>query len=154
MNWNDCLNRLNEVNEKYGHSAPPPAKKVYDFLSFARSRYGLFIPVEFAEFWKLQNGLEFDGNVFYHVDESSNEDIDPSDVSTNNSIIATNAIWRENEGNPRYTFLGDGNIDWYVYDTESGRYLVLDKSSAEIMETFDNFEEFFTTVLTQMVEQI
>ncbi|PPF21169.1 hypothetical protein C5C34_13475 [Rathayibacter rathayi] len=75
------------------------------------------------------------------------------DVSTNNAIIASNVIWHEVEEQRRYTFLGDGNIDWFVYDIEREKYLILDKPSAEEVGTFDTFDEFFSAILTRWVDQ-
>lgn len=153
MNWTESLARINDINGKYGDRVPPPAENVGDFLDFARSVYGLVIPAEFAEFWKIQNGLEYDGNVFYHVDAEWVDDINPLDVATNNAIIASNIIWHEVEEQRRYTFLGDGNIDWFVYDVAREKYLILDKPSGEEMEIFDTFDEFFSAILTRWVDQ-
>ncbi|MDR6865500.1 hypothetical protein J2Y69_000082 [Microbacterium resistens] len=144
---------INEINGKYGDSISPPVEDVGSFLYFARSVYSLVIPAEFAEFWRIQNGLEYDGNVFYHVDVELSDDINPLDVSTNNAIIASNIIWHGVEEQRRYTFLGDGNIDWFVYDIEREKYLILDKPSAEEMEMFDTFDEFFSAILSRWVDQ-
>ena len=153
MNWKECLGRVNEVNGRYGDAPPPPAKNARELVKLAESSYGLTIPVEFIVFWDIQNGLGYDGNVFYRTDADLSEEINPLDASTNNAIIATNIIWHEVEGQAQYTFLGDGNTDWFVYDIKSGKYLVLDKPSAEVMETFDTFDEFFSTILTRLIGQ-
>lgn len=153
MIWQEALLVLARDRISRGRSNPEPARNVEEFVRFAASVCGLFIPAEFAEFWKIQNGLEHDGNVFYHVDAELSDDINPLDVSTNNAVIASNIIWHEVEEQRRYTFLGDGNIDWFVYDIEREKYLILDKPSAEEMEMFDTFDEFFSAILTRWVDQ-
>lgn len=154
MNWQDCLDKINATNEMFDEQTPPPVGNIDEVVTFAATVYNLHIPAEFAEFWKIQNGLEFDGNIFYHADSVLSDDIDPMDAATNNAIIASNIIWHENQDFSKYVFLGDGNIDWFVYDTERKNYLILDKPSGDMLEAFATFEDFFSTCLSRLVEQI
>ncbi|GAB2024404.1 YrhA family protein [Lactovum odontotermitis] len=154
MTWKESLVELNKDNEQYGESANLPANNIDEVVAFAANKFHLCIPKEFTEFWKVQNGLEYDGNVFYQADIELFDDIDPLDMDTNNAIIASNIIWHENADFADYTFLGDGNIDWCVYDRRDKKYKILDKPSGEIIETFDTFDEFFSTYLERLVEQM
>lgn len=153
MNWQTSLAKLNAINETFEEQAPPPAENIDEFLKFAAEIYGLHVPTEFTAFWQAQNGLEFDGNVFYHADSVLSNHIDPMDPATNNAIIASNIIWHENDEFSQYIFLGDGNINWFVYDAESKNYLILDKPSGDAVQVFETFEDFFSSYLAGLVDQ-
>ncbi|WP_271005175.1 YrhA family protein [Listeria seeligeri] len=72
--------------------------------------------------------MEFNGIYLYGIDPDDNY-LD---------IIENNEIWHEVEENKKYLFLGDGNISWYVWDSEIDEFQVLDKPSGEVMETFES----------------
>lgn len=57
-----------------------------------------------------------------------------------NGLIEDNQIWHEKEWNNQYIFLGESNINWYVYDFISGKYCELEDSSGREIEIFSNFE--------------
>ncbi|MFV0372873.1 YrhA family protein [Microbacterium sp.] len=148
VTWRDSLQRINDLNAEFGDVPPLPADNARALVALAERAYGLTIPSEVIEFWDVQNGVEYDGNRLYRTDADLSVDIDPRDPSADGALIACNLLWHELPEHTRYTFLGDGNIDWFVYDTVSAKYLRLDKPSGDLVDAFETFREFLSAVLS------
>lgn len=100
-----------------------------------KERYHIDLPEEYADVLREINGMEFDGRHLYGVDKELAEEDVPQKVDC---LLNTNEIWWENEFQKAYLFLGHDDISWYVYELETGKYLVLDLPSGSVMEVFDH----------------
>ncbi|MFV0429530.1 MAG: YrhA family protein [Arachnia sp.] len=149
MNWKQSLNQINEINMADGYDPPPPVSNVDEFVLLAKSAFGIIIPRAFTEFWTIQNGLEYDGHVFYGADVALTHDGRSTETPlVDIGVISLNRAWGAVGEENRYTYLGDSNLDWFVYEIESERYLRLDKPSADVIEVFEGFDEFFSSLLS------
>ncbi|MBC1754450.1 hypothetical protein [Listeria seeligeri] len=48
-------------------------------------------------------------------------------------------------------FLGDGNISWYVWDSEIDEFQELDKPSGEVYEVYDNLNDMLIAILEMAI---
>lgn len=61
-------------------------------------------------------------------------------------IIDFNEILYENEFNKEYIFLVSRDISWYVYNIKDKNFNILDKTSGELMETYNDFYFMFDNI--------
>ncbi|MBR1737405.1 MAG: YrhA family protein, partial [Firmicutes bacterium] len=111
------------------------------------------IPKEYAEIFKVFNGIEFNGSIIYGIDyELLNEKpvLNENPVKIN-GLIENNKIWYENSWQKKYIFLGEGNISWYVYDTQLSEYCELDKPSGERINRYDKAESLLDKIFEDML---
>lgn len=110
----------------------------------AYNELGKQLPQDYIDALKYINGLEYNGFIFYGVDE---ELLSVPPKQHINGLVINNLDWYENEEQRNYLFLGDSDINWYVFEPGSNRYLVLDKPSGRIIENFESFSELLNSLL-------
>ena len=102
------------------------------------------IPQGYADFLHKLNGFAWNGIEFYSTDQVT-------DTDTNymlNDIVSANEMFNEyNEGFEHCVFLGRADDDLYVYNTQNGRYEVMDMTGRDVMEDFETFEAMFAGVV-------
>lgn len=124
---------MNEFDEELN---PGASEKSIDRLRTAlKERYHIDLPEEYADVLREIDGMEFNGYILYGVDKELTEEEMPQRVD---SLLDTNKIWWEARWDTIYLFLGQECISWYVYEPETGKYLVLDLPSGEVMDEFDH----------------
>lgn len=99
-----------------------------------KSQYNIDLPEEYADVLREIDGLGFNVSL-YGVDQEFLDGDRPEEVD---GLLDMNDVWRENEWDHTYLFLGNDDISWYVYEPETGKYLVLDLPSGSRMEEFDH----------------
>jgi len=103
------------------------------------------LPEGFIHFLKKNNGLAWNGIVFYSTDIVSYAD-NPS------GFKIMDLVSMNDEFNDRYeldekVLLGIADEDYYTYNIETMKYEILERESREAMEEFESFEDlFFFTV--------
>lgn len=55
------------------------------------------------------------------------------------------------EENKKYLFFGDGDISWYVWDSEIDEFQELDKPSGAVYEVYDNLNDMLIATLEMAV---
>ena len=100
----------------------------------------------YLTFLKVVNGLEFNGYIFYGIDQHLLSYTPKQQI---NGFIDNNEVWNDLEWERKYVFFGDSSISWYVYDIESTKYYELDKPSGDVMETYDSLELMLDKVLVE-----
>lgn len=116
---------------EFDRSIPSRASvsEIEKFKKWAVEQFGEEVPWEkYVPFLEEVNSIEFNGIFLYGID--------PDD--SNLDIIENNEIWHDVEENKKYLFLGDGDISWYVWDSEIDEFQELDKPSGEVMEIFES----------------
>jgi len=99
------------------------------------------LPQGYIDFLKINNGLAWNGIIFYstyQVVEADNPD----------SFKLMDLVTMNDDFNDRFeldekVLLGIADDDYYTYNIETQKYEVLEFSSREVMEEFDNFEDLF-----------
>jgi len=135
------------LNEDNGAMIPRPASK--DDITQCQKMLvdiGLEpLPQGYIDFLKKNNGLAWNGIIFYSTDQVSAVD-DP------HGFKIMDLYTMNDEFNNRFeldekVLLGIADDDYYTYNIETKKYEILEFTSRELMEEFDNFEDlFFFTV--------
>ncbi len=120
-------------NDKLNTSATE--NEVQRLREHVKENFSIELPIEYEEFLKTVNGLDFNGLVLYGVDPSLLETERDEQIC---GLIEMNEIWYENEFQKEYLFLGDSNIAWFCKSLSDGTYLELDKPSGTIMNTYND----------------
>ena len=100
-----------------------------------KERYHIDLPEEYADVLREIDGMVFNGFYLYGVDKELSEEEKQQKVDC---LLDTNEVWWENEFQKAYLFLGQDDISWYVYEPETGKYLVLDLPSGDVVDEFDH----------------
>ncbi|MBC1746933.1 MULTISPECIES: YrhA family protein [Listeria] len=127
----DTILKLKQLMLEFDRPIPSRASvsEIEKFKEWAVDQFGEKVPWEkYIPFLEEVNSIEFNGIYLYGIDPDDNY-LD---------IIENNEIWHDVEENKKYLFLGDGNISWYVWDSEIDEFQELDKPSGEVMETFES----------------
>ena len=101
------------------------------------------IPQGYCDFLSMLNGFAWNGIEFFSTDQVT----DPETNYMLNDIVSANEQFIEyNESLTHCLQLGRSDMDIFVYNTENGRYEVLDHEARDVMEDFETFEEMFVGV--------
>ena len=143
MSWQEAMQRVELEMRRYQET-------LYDGLNAAgreklaaltEERLGCAVPEEYLAFLKEHNGFEYNGTILYGLDEEY------SNTEGVVGMLELNEIYRENEWNKAYLFLGEGNISWYVYELATERWLELDNPSGELQRVFEDLDALLTAVI-------
>ena len=99
-----------------------------------KEQYHIDLPEEYADVLREIDGLGFNMSL-YGVDQELSDGDRPENVD---GLLDMNKVWWEAWGDTIYLFLGQDDISWYVYEPETGKYLVLDLPSGDVVDEFDH----------------
>ena len=106
------------------------------------------VPQEYADFLSKLNGFAWNGIEFFSTDQVT----DPTNDFMLNDIVSANEDFiGQNEGLEHCVLLGRADDDLYVFNTQNGRYEVLDMTGRDVMEDFDTFEALFVGVVVPRI---
>jgi len=145
------MSRIDEIidilNEDDGAMIPRPASEE-DIARCQRDlvKLGLEpLPRGYIDFLKKNNGLAWNGIVFYSTDQVTEAD-NPHGFRIMD-LAAMNDEFNERYELDEKVLLGRADEDYYTYDIETKRYEALELESRELWEEFNSFEDlFFFTV--------
>ncbi|MCL2211495.1 MAG: SMI1/KNR4 family protein [Treponema sp.] len=99
------------------------------------------LPQGYIDFLKKNNGLAWNGIIFYSTDQVSCID-DPNGFKIMD-LVTTNDEFNDRFELDEKVLLGIADDDYYTYNIETRKYEVLEFSSRELMEEFDSFADLF-----------
>lgn len=145
--WQEKLNELEQEKKLYGeginHGATDEEIKI--FAKRIAVELNVILPEEYMQILETINGIEFNGFIFYGIDEKM---LTEPPVQHINGLLECNKIWYENEWQKQYLFLGESNISWYVYDLSKKKYYELDNPSGNKSEEFSDIYYLLEKLLT------
>jgi hypothetical protein len=144
--WKELLLDIRKVEEKYGDTLNNPAssEQIELLKRTAKEKFNHDLPEQYVNFLKTVNGIDFNGFVFYGVDNTLFE------VQNNSKIygyIDANEIWFENEHQKQYMFFGESDISRYCFDILNKTYVEIDNPSGTIMHTYIDFDSMLEKAL-------
>lgn len=144
--WKELLSDIRKIEEKYGDTLNTPAsnEQIEILKNTVKEKFNHVLPIQYINFLKTVNGLEFNGFIFYGVDSSFLK------IESNQTVYGffdTNEIWYENEHQKQYMFFGESNISWYCFDLLNEVYVELDNPSGTLMHTYSDFNSMLEKVL-------
>jgi hypothetical protein len=145
----DVLNRLTSTDADPMIVRPATDKDIkLCNKDFAKCGFGVSLPAQYAEFLKLLNGFAWNGIEFFSTDQVT----DPETNYTLNDIVSANEDFSvHNEGLRHCVLLGRADDDLYVYNTQNGRYEVLDMTGRDVIDEYETFEAMFVAVVAPRI---
>lgn len=142
---NEKLNAIERYQNKYGESIfKKAAEKDYAFFKDWLERINLKTAYEktrdYLKLANIANGINFNGLFIYSID-----------CNDEYNIYDSNDIFWENEEQKSFLFFGDDSISWYCLKLNDGKYCVLDKPSATIMDSFNSFFDMLNVALENVI---
>lgn len=145
--WKDKLEEVKKEKERYEELVNVGAtnEQIERFVKEVRTKFNYSLPLEYLDFLKEVNGIEFNGFIVYGIDQELLEE----DVNQLiNGFISLNEIWYENEEQKQYIFLGESNISWYVYNLKNNIFTELDNPSGGVVKEYYDFDNILEKILT------
>ncbi len=145
--WKDLLKEIAEIEEKYGGTLRNPATnaEISNMVNEVHQKFeNIVLPDTYVNFLKEINGLDFNGLVFYGVDERLLEQDVEEEV---HGFIEMNELWYENDWQRQYIFFGDSDTAWYCYNSKENNYVELDKPSGTLIQSFESFDSMLYDAL-------
>lgn len=145
--WKDKLQEIIQEKKIYGEKVNIGAieEEIAIFSKQVKSELDVDLPNDYAKILRLVNGLEFNGFVLYGIDQKL---LSKQPNQSINGLIEYNKIWKENEWQKNYIFIGESNISWYVYDLAECKYFELDNPSGRENEVFFSVESMVEKLLS------
>jgi hypothetical protein len=135
------------LNEDEGAMIPRPASEE-DIAGCQKDLIELGLeplPQGYIDFLKKNNGLAWNGIVFYSTDQVT--EADNPDGFRIMDLATMNDDFNERYELDEKVLLGRADEDYYTYNIETKKYEALELESREPWEEFDSFEDlFFFTV--------
>ena len=131
------------LNEDEGAMIPRPASEE-DITQCQKDLIELGLeplPQGYIGFLKKNNGLAWNGIVFYSTDQVT-------EAGNPNGFRLMDLATMNDEFNERYeldekVLLGRADEDYYTYNIETKKYEALELESREVWDEYDTFEDFF-----------
>ena len=99
------------------------------------------LPQGYIDFLKINNGLAWNGIIFYSTDQVT--EADNPDGFKLMDLVTMNDEFNDRFELDEKVLLGIADDDYYTYNIETKKYEVLEFSSRELMEEFDTFTDLF-----------
>lgn len=134
--WKEKLQDIENEKKRYNETLNKGIKSEEISILTARNiDDDIFIPDAYINFLSRMNGFEFDGCVLYGI----------KNLSCSKDMIFDlfeyNEIWHESFNKRKYTFLGETNLCWYVYNKTNQKYNRLDIPSGYILNEYDTLND-------------
>lgn len=149
--WNEKINIIAKEKNLYGEKLNYGAteKEIKEFEKESVVELNVELPKEYIQILSEINGFEYNGFIFYGIDETILDKIPNQHI---NGLIEYNKIWYENEWQTKYLFLGESNISWYVYDLSKKKYCELDNPLGSKIEEFNDIYHLLDKLLSDSLE--
>jgi len=149
--WEQHLQMIREKMKKYGYALNNGVAEnvILPFKDAVYEKFNYLLPSDYLEFLKLMNGFDFNGSIVYGIDQ---EFADNTTCQEINGFISYNEIWYENEWLKKYAFLGEGEMNWYVYNIENNQFQLLDKPSGSLLEEYSSFNALINYMFVEVLQ--
>ena len=131
------------LNEDTGSMIPRPAsdEDITDCNNYLTELVLEPLPQGYIDFLKISNGLAWNGIIFYSTYEVT--DADNPDGFKLMDLVSMNDDFNDRFEMDEKVLLGIADDDYYTYNIETQKYEILEFSSRDLMDEFDNFEDLF-----------
>ena len=129
---------------EFGQTLRPPAspEAIERVRRIARDKLQTDLPEGYLTFLGRADGFNFNGYTIFAATEQ--EEPNRAGFVEVNEILSV--------GDERYVFYGSSSIDLYAQDRTSMAWVILDRPSLSVMETFPSFDALLVKVLREALE--
>ncbi|NEN75797.1 hypothetical protein F9B74_05590 [Pelistega sp. NLN82] len=144
--WKNQLEAIKGEKKGYGEHLNKGLTEEEIFI-YLENKKKLLIPKEYINFIKMMNGFEFDGCILYGFQKNHPEDNMEKQIF---DLFEYNEIWHKTLSEKTYTFLGETNVCWYVYNKETNKYNILDMPSAYMISECTTLDEMLDVFFNEI----
>jgi hypothetical protein len=140
------LDELAAAQASYGEQRQPPCTddRLERLGRQVREELGAEPPDEYAAFLRAQDGLNHNGLLVY---ASETAPVVGARDATIQGIVEANLGWRDHEPMVAYLVFGEGNMDLYVRNVETGAYHVMDRVPGNLVERYPSFDQLLDAAI-------
>lgn len=149
--WKKYLKKIEKEMKEFGETRNKGASQTS--IALVQKAYetanGVSLPQDYLELLREVNGIEYNGGIFYGVDEEFLQSEPQQNIS---GVLDMNLVWHEDDYMTDYIFLGENDISWFVYHPSDGKYYMLDNPSGEIISAYSDTESMLGQLLKDSYE--
>ena len=144
--YEQLLQQVADQQRSYGDSLQPPCDGpgVRRLRRRVAAELRIELPVEFAEFLCLTDGLNWNG-LYVYPSTTAALATRPDVVLT--GVVESNLDHREVAGLEDVLVLGHDSLDMFVWRPSTAEYQILDLVPCDVMETFASFDGLISEAL-------
>lgn len=135
--WQEYLEKVKEAKKGRNWEKGASLLQITSYARKVKKEFGAELPKAYREFLQLTNGMVYNGHNIYGIRGEEEAEMD---------LIEQTRDFGSEDWTENYLFLGDSDMDLYVYDTEGDTYDVMDPGG-EVWESFDTCEELLEYIL-------
>ena len=137
------MNLINEVRKsasKYKEllESPCTEEKLARLHKRSLTELAIAIPIAYANFLKIMDGLDFNGMSLYASEQTKSSDTSQANIF---GFVETNLLHRDVDVMNKYLVFGGDSMDIYIFDISKNEYQILDRVSLDSLKTFSSFDE-------------
>ena len=140
----EVLNAVTEADDGAMIVRPATAEDLKSCQADMADEEMPLIPQGYCDFLAMLNGFAWNGIEFYSTDQVTDND---TGFMLNDIVSANERFVEHNKGFEHCVQLGRADEDLFVYNTQNGRYEVLDMTGRDVMEEYETFEAMFYGVV-------
>lgn len=125
-------------------AGPAPWPAIARAELWVRERFAIPLPQVLADLWAIRDGVYFNGMMIYRPTEDKSAPHRYSLRSANETFAGVTGA--------RYLYIGEADMDAYVFDTLDGGWHMADKVSLDSYERFETCEHLVLTVLRKYLD--
>lgn len=133
---------------EYGLVAQPPSTEdeIEELRKKSKIELGADVPDGYVDFLRITNGVDCNGLLIFAHNTVPNLNDKRKSIQ---GFVDANLDHRSLEEKNRLLVFAESGDDLYVYDTQTGKYQLLDHLTLDEMERFSSFE----TMITYAIEK-
>jgi hypothetical protein len=149
--YQELLQRVAEEQRRFGSGLQPPAAGEQIQLLIERAQKELHTkpPVEYLNFLRVTNGLDWNGVVIYASDTAPIVGHPDRPIP---DLVEMNLNYRDDSRFDDLLVIGSNGMDIYTYRISNGAYEIYDEVPHELVETIPTFDELMTKALNRSLQ--
>jgi len=149
--YQELLSRVAEQERQFSSELQKPAteEQLQLLAELARKQLHAELPIEYLDFLRLTNGLDWNGVVIY---ASETLPITGHPDRFISGIVEMNLIYREDPRFEDLLVIGSNGMDLYTYRISTDAGEIYDEVPHELIETLPTVEELITNALSRSLQ--
>jgi hypothetical protein len=141
--YQELLEQIAQERSKYSESMQPPStpEQISELCEKASVCLGIKLPIEYINFLKLTNGLDWNGLTIYASETSLIAGYCDRYIQ---GVIEANQIYRQSEG--------ESGMDAYIYYPDRNVYHITERISLRVINTFSSFSKMLSQLLNSLLK--
>jgi len=149
MTYTDLLNNIKNIISDWDEQLEKPISNedLVDFMQNVNFLFSMQLPIDYVNFLKINNGLEFNGLVIF----GSKNSLYPE--ASLLALVEANNIFRDLKSNisKNIILIGETSTGVLTYDYLNNVYQFRDRIALERIEVYASFDELMTIEINKVL---